>query len=50
MTEVKKFVVERGLRLLQPEKLKSQAVLNELKEIKHDVQVVVSLRMLQEVL
>ena len=49
MTEVKKFAVEQGLRLLQPEKLKSQAFLNELKEINHDVQVVVAFRMLPEV-
>lgn len=49
MTDVKKFAVEHGLRLLQPEKLKSQAFLNELKEIHHDVQVVVAFRMLPEV-
>ncbi|MBK8112297.1 MAG: methionyl-tRNA formyltransferase [Saprospiraceae bacterium] len=49
MTDVKKFALEHGLRLLQPEKLKSQAFLSELKEIHHDVQVVVAFRMLPEV-
>lgn len=46
---VKLFAEERGLRLLQPEKLKDEAFISELKAIGADLQVVVAFRMLPEV-
>ncbi len=46
---VKKFAVERGLHILQPEKLKNPDFLEELKSLKADLQVVVAFRMLPEV-
>lgn len=46
---VKKFAVEQGLHVLQPEKLKNQEFLNELKALKADIQIVVAFRMLPEV-
>lgn len=46
---VKLFAEERGLRLLQPEKLKDEAFISELKTIGADLQVVVAFRMLPEV-
>lgn len=46
---VKKYAVEKGLHLLQPEKLKNPSFLEELKTLKADVQVVVAFRMLPEV-
>lgn len=46
---VKKYALEKGLRVLQPEKLKSSAFLEELSAMKADVQVVVAFRMLPEV-
>ncbi|NTS40532.1 methionyl-tRNA formyltransferase [Flavisolibacter sp. BT320] len=45
---VKKYAVENGLRLLQPEKLKAPAFLDELKSLEADIQVVVAFRMLPE--
>ncbi len=45
---VKKYAVEKGLRLLQPEKLKNPLFLDELKSLKTDIQVVVAFRMLPE--
>lgn len=45
---VKKYAVEKGLHLLQPEKLKNPAFLDELKNLRADVQVVVAFRMLPE--
>lgn len=50
MTEspVKKFALLKGLKILQPEKLKSPDFINTLKELKADVQVVVAFRMLPE--
>lgn len=45
---VKKYAVERGLRILQPEKLKNAAFIAELQELKADLQVVVAFRMLPE--
>jgi methionyl-tRNA formyltransferase len=47
---VKQFAVENGLRLFQPERLRDEAFLAELKEIKPDVAVVVAFRMMPEVL
>jgi methionyl-tRNA formyltransferase len=46
---VKKFALEKGLRVLQPEKLKDPAFLDELKALQADLFVVVAFRMLPEV-
>src|SRR3982751_6715381 len=46
---VKKYAVEKGLRILQPEKLKDPFFLEELKALKADLQIVVAFRMLPEV-
>jgi len=46
---VKKYAVEKGLRILQPEKLKNPSFLEELRSLHADVQVVVAFRMLPEV-
>jgi methionyl-tRNA formyltransferase len=46
---VKKYAVEHGLHVLQPEKLKNAAFVDELKSLKADLQVVVAFRMLPEV-
>lgn len=45
---VKKYAVEKSIKVLQPEKLKNPAFLQELAELKADVQVVVAFRMLPE--
>lgn len=46
---VKKYAVENNLNILQPEKLKKPAFIEELKALKADVQTVVAFRMLPEV-
>ena len=46
---VKKYAAEKGLTILQPEKLKNPAFLEQLKSLKADLQVVVAFRMLPEV-
>lgn len=46
---VKKFALEKGLNILQPEKLKSPEFLQELQSLNADIQVVVAFRMLPEV-
>lgn len=46
---VKKFALEKGLKILQPEKLKSPEFLQELQSLNADIQVVVAFRMLPEV-
>ncbi|MBS1626397.1 MAG: methionyl-tRNA formyltransferase [Bacteroidetes bacterium] len=46
---VKKYAVEKKLHVLQPEKLKDNYFLNELKALKADIQIVVAFRMLPEV-
>ena len=46
---IKKFAVEKGLKILQPEKLKSEDFLKELKDLNADLQIVVAFRMLPEV-
>ncbi|MCF8465057.1 MAG: methionyl-tRNA formyltransferase [Flavobacteriales bacterium] len=46
---VKQFALERGLTILQPTNLKSEAFLDELKSLKATLQVVVAFRMLPEV-
>ena len=45
---VKKYAVEKNLRVLQPEKLKHPDFLNELKALQADIQIVVAFRMLPE--
>ena len=46
---IKKYAVEKNLKILQPEKLKDPAFIGELKSLKADVQVVVAFRMLPEI-
>ncbi len=47
---VKKFAAEHDLKVLQPEKLKNEDFLKEVKDLNADLQVVVAFRMLPEVL
>lgn len=51
MTEsaVKKYAVEKGLHLLQPEKLKNPVFIEELRALQADLQIVVAFRMLPEI-
>lgn len=46
---VKKYAFEKGLNVLQPEKLKNPVFLSELKSLNADLQIVVAFRMLPEV-
>lgn len=46
---VKKYAVEKGLKVLQPEKLKDPAFIEELRSLQADLQIVVAFRMLPEV-
>lgn len=46
---VKKYAVEHNLPVLQPEKLKDETFLQELKYLQADIQVIVAFRMLPEV-
>lgn len=46
---VKKYAIEKNLKILQPEKLKDPSFIEELKALKADVQVVVAFRMLPEI-
>lgn len=46
---VKQYAVEHNLRILQPEKLKSEDFINALKEINADLFIVVAFRMLPEI-
>jgi len=45
---VKKFALEKGLNILQPEKLKDENFLEQLDKLKADLQIVVAFRMLPE--
>ncbi len=45
---VKEFALEHGLTALQPEKLREESFLNELKNLKPDIFIVVAFRMLPE--
>jgi methionyl-tRNA formyltransferase len=45
---VKKYALEKGLRVLQPQKLRNPEFLNELKLLQADLQVIVAFRMLPE--
>jgi methionyl-tRNA formyltransferase len=49
VSAVKKFALEKGLKILQPEKLKNPDFLEELKSLAADLQIVVAFRMLPEV-
>src|SRR5438067_12160181 len=46
---VKKYAVEKGLHVMQPEKLKDSSFLEELRSLNADLQIVVAFRMLPEV-
>ncbi|MCE9538941.1 MAG: methionyl-tRNA formyltransferase [Bacteroidetes bacterium] len=45
---VKKYALEKGLNILQPEKLKDENFLQQLDQLKADLQIVVAFRMLPE--
>ncbi|MGQ0829061.1 MAG: methionyl-tRNA formyltransferase [Bacteroidota bacterium] len=45
---VKKYAAEKGLNILQPEKLKNKDFINQLQDLKADLQIVVAFRMLPE--
>lgn len=45
-SDVKKYAIEKGLRILQPEKLNDDAFVEELRSLNADLQVVVAFRML----
>ena len=46
---VKTYALEKGLPLLQPEKLKDEAFIEQLRQLRPDLQIVVAFRMLPEV-
>ena len=46
---VKQYAVSQGLRVLQPEKLKEESFVEELRSLQADLQIVVAFRMLPEV-
>ena len=46
---IKKYALEKGLKVLQPEKLKDEKFISTLKELKADLQIVVAFRMLPEI-
>lgn len=48
-SDVKRYAVDHGLRVLQPEKLKSPEFVSELREINADLFIVIAFRMLPEV-
>ena len=48
-SDVKKYAVEKGLRVLQPEKLKSPEFVNTLREINADLFIIIAFRMLPEI-
>jgi len=48
-SSVKQYALEQNLHLLQPEKLKDEAFLEELRSLQADLQIVVAFRMLPEV-
>ncbi|HEY1871607.1 MAG TPA: methionyl-tRNA formyltransferase, partial [Chitinophagaceae bacterium] len=49
VSAVKKYAIGKGVKILQPEKLKNADFLQELKSLDADLQVVVAFRMLPEV-
>lgn len=49
MSAVKKYALDHGLKILQPEKLKQPDFIEQLKALRADLQVVVAFRMLPEI-
>ena len=49
-SEVKKYALDQGIKVLQPEKLSDPAFLDEVRELNADLQVVVAFRMMPEAL
>ena len=49
MSAVKKFALENNLNILQPQKLKNEDFLNELRRLSPNLQIVVAFRMLPEI-
>jgi len=47
---VKKYAIHKGLKILQPEKLKNPLFIEELKSLHADIQIVVAFRMLPELI
>jgi methionyl-tRNA formyltransferase len=47
---VKKYALEKDLTILQPDKLKNEDFIQQLKELKADLQIVVAFRMLPEII
>ena len=47
-SDIKKFALSQNLKVLQPEKLKNPAFINDLKNLNADLQIVVAFRMLPE--
>ncbi len=48
-SKVKQYAMDKNLHLLQPEKMKSQTFIDELKDLHADLQIVVAFRMMPEV-
>lgn len=48
-SDVKQYAVSQGLTVLQPEKLKDEAFVEQLRSLKADLQIVIAFRMLPEV-
>jgi methionyl-tRNA formyltransferase len=49
VSAVKKYALEKGLKILQPEKLKNPGFLDDLRSLAADLQIVVAFRMLPEI-
>ena len=49
LSPVKQYALQKGLRILQPEKLKDPAFVGELRSLRADLQIVVAFRMLPEI-
>jgi len=48
-SDVKKYAIQKGMTILQPEKLKNPAFIEQLKALQANVQIVVAFRMLPEI-
>jgi methionyl-tRNA formyltransferase len=46
---IKKYALEKNLKILQPDKLKDEQFIHELKELKADIQIVVAFKMLPQI-
>lgn len=49
LSPVKQYAMQKGLRILQPEKLKDPVFIEELRSLRADLQIVVAFRMLPEI-